>query len=546
MARSAYLSYEGWKITGRATVGGIEVPVTRVATEFAVNSIPRANITLALGRKADGTESSTNEVIAQSFKKLPTVVKLKFEPKSKRTAPGVFPSAGDEVPQGEFTIFEGMTAGLGYGRTPDRAGYMIDLEHWLADLNYSSSLSSGLHPANPLDLSFPGMLSTVSGDTAAGQSSGITPQALAAVMLGQNVIDDLWKNGILIWFQKLANTDTLADSAVTGNYFLSALLGGNPGKANDAALDALKRMVPSDAMPLKLIKSETSAAIDAIARNIKQQIADIKFENIWSRTLWDLLISFAQDFMFGVLPTVDSAYVVPWLPMQKNPWKTIRITSADRHELSGDTPRGLRSVALRTWKGWDAGANQDQNDITKTSREYGLGVYTNNNFPNGQLIVRDAPQWLGNVPHELAVDACRQPTDLIRSGPGAPAAAKKNGNSGADILKGLSPLMNAYAKAIYASEVFKSRQGPIYGKFRTDIAPGSAVRCELVDDGNGLGRYIFGNAVAVSSGVDCESLQAYTGFTLAHLRTEAENDNIGLANHPLYAQAWKGTRLVEV
>lgn len=515
-----------------------------MTTEFAVNTIPTASLVLSLGQSSRGIRSATHKVLEQSGKKQKAVVRLEITPKTVFTAAGTTAPDPDEIPEGEFVLFEGTTTGYGYQSLPDRRGFALNLEHWLSDLNYSSSLSAGLHPACPGDLSFPGFLRTVSGNT--NNASGLTPAGIAYKLLAADVADDLWKNGLYKWFKELASTDSLADVAQTGDYQLARLLGGRPDSPNSSALAALARMIPADAVPLKLIKPSSGPAATTIAENIKKQIAsEAGFESIWSRTIWDILVSHSAQFMFGIIPTVSSAYVVPWMPVQKKEWKTIFETAADRQSISGDTPRNLRAVALRTWGGWQGGAAMpDQSNPTRALRELGLGVYINPTVEDGQTLVRDAPKWLAEVNHELAVAVTNDPKKLLKSGPSGANAAPTTGYTGTEIMEGLSPVMNSFAKAIFAAEVFKMKQGAVYGRLRTDIAPGSSVKCNLVGGGDGLTDSIYGNAVGVITGVDCEALQAYTGFTLAHNRTEKENASLGLDDHPLYDKPWIGTRLV--
>jgi hypothetical protein len=542
---SRYLSYAGWKVRGRAIIGGIDVPISQFTVESAINTIPRASMVLSLGQDSFQRKSAAAQVLAKSSEKLKVEIKLTVTPESKLTTPGMKPPRPDELPEGEFTIFEGTTSGHGYESMPDRRGYVIQAEHWLADLNYSSSLSAGLHPNNPLDLSFPAFIRSVDPNTKSGTVSGLTAPGASISLLGPDVTQDLWAKGILVWFKTLAQTDNLADVLVTGNSQLARLLGNNPTQPNAIAANALNRMSPSDAVPLNLNNATNDIAALNIANNIKMKIASLKFEDIWSRTLWDLLVGFSADFMFAVVPTVDAAYVVPWMPMQKNPWKTIESSAADRQALSGDTPRSLRTVCLRTMASDFSASLPDQNNATQTMKELGLGVYTNPKLSDGQLLVRDAPDWLATVNHELALETAANPDNLIRSAPGAPNnAPQNNGYSGTAVMQGMSPVLNNFAKSIYLSEVLKLRQGSVYGRLRTDIAPGSALKCGLADAGDGISRYVHGNAVGVTISVDCDSLQAYTSFTLAHIRTEEQNDDLGLAAHPLYKDPWIGTRLV--
>jgi hypothetical protein len=86
------------------------------------------------------------------------------------------------------------------------------------------------------------------------------------------------------------------------------------------------------------------------------------------------------------------------------------------------------------------------------------------------------------------------------------------------------------------------------GKLRFDIAPGSVVAIETAPTDREAQDILFATVTQVAFAIDAERAAAGTSFTLAHIRTSAENEDPTLTSvrSPLYKAIWKGAPLAVV
>jgi hypothetical protein len=125
-------------------------------------------------------------------------------------------------------------------------------------------------------------------------------------------------------------------------------------------------------------------------------------------------------------------------------------------------------------------------------------------------------------------------------------------------LSGTKQLISdRFAEHWYKTELLQARYGEMSGKLRFDIAPGSIIKIEPPKNAmrelpdNSINMYA--TVVQVSYAINSEQAQAGTSFSLAHIRTEAENNDTQLTTcetcgnenrPPIYNKAWKGGPLV--
>ena len=114
----------------------------------------------------------------------------------------------------------------------------------------------------------------------------------------------------------------------------------------------------------------------------------------------------------------------------------------------------------------------------------------------------------------------------------------------------MKPVRDAYAQVVYGNEIIKGRQGTITGPLRFDIGVGSIIEFELPEDyhtpSTTENKYFYGTVIRVSSILDANSMIASTTFTVAHIRTYAEETNTNgfmIDYHPIYENKWIGNRL---
>lgn len=537
--------FRGRKFQLRAVVDQTEMEIIQFGADFELNTIPQGQIVLGLGRDADTLKAHPIHSKINSLRlKKPVQVYCKALPHGQDLpAPGNGPSDEDPPDNEEVLLFDGYTTGGAYQRGTAGAGYSISMEGWLADLAYSSAISKALHPASPAQLAFPAALQLVTPESGAATaaSSNLTGASLASTVLSVGVGGDLWKEGIKKWFELLCAQDHLATQG--------SLIGQQVGSSgpNSAALNALKRMDTGELRSpgLKIELGGAGAAMQQIDRNIKRIIAEETLESVAGHTLWDNLINLGSNFMFVVVPGVERAAVVPFLPILREPYKTIYANEYDDGQLSGAMPRVLRAVGLFGSKEWAGGPPIVGGDAAY--KEIGIGgIYEAPGTAGGLVLLKQAPLWLAGVAPEVYLENAPGPPVV----PAAPAPGVPGGVPGPppkDVMKGLNDAINKFAQAMYGMEVLKYRQGTMSGKFRTDIAPGSVVRIETAGEkfigaDDQFGQEMFACVTRVSLFVSSEGQKASTTFALAHCRGKDENnaDQTSMAAHPLYSTKWIG------
>lgn len=543
--------YRSRKVKLWCELDGVEMEIVRFGADYRLNSIPSGSVQLALGRRADTlAPHPIHSMIKRLRNKKPIKVWGQF------TSGGSFnfgPLNAEDPPDGETALlFDGYTTGPGYERGTSAASYTIGIEGWLADLAYSSAISKSLHPSSPSDLVFPAVMRAPTPETAAGAQAlgGMTGAVTAALFSNPQFYDDLWSNGLKLWFQALANQDHLAalgsPLAVTGSL--------GPNGPNTQALKALSRMNLGDmgSPALKLDLGGASASRLHIARNIQKELSRQTLETAAAQTMWDALIGMAGSFMFAVSPGIEKAAVVPLNPVLRKHYKTIYANEYDGGSLSGDMPRVLRAVGLfgsmRT-EGNSTPGGSDQPDF----RQIGIGGwYEPAGAADGLVLLRTIPGWLNGPAAELFLQPWIGRNALLfptAAAPNAPAGGPPP-STWSSVLAGMNDVINQFARSVYAGEVLKYRSGTLSGKFRTDIAPGSIIRLEtaaekFVGPADELGQFLFATVTQVSLFADAEASRAVTTLGLAHHRAEDENtaDATSMDRHPLYATSWSGGSL---
>jgi hypothetical protein len=536
--------FRGRKFQLRAVVDGTEMEIIQFGADYELNTIPSGQIVLGLGRDATTLKAHPIHSKINSLRlKRPVKVYCKALPHGQDLPPpGDGPSAEDPPDNEEVLLFDGYTTGGAYQRGTAGAGYSISMEGWLADLAYSSAISKALHPASPAQLAFPAALQLVTPESGAATaaSSNLTGASLASTVLNVPVGDDLWQKGIKKWFELLCEQDHLISQG--------SLIGQQVGSSgpNSVALEAIKRMDTGALLSpgLKIDTGGAGAALEHIDKNIKRIIAEETLESVAGHTLWDNLINLGSNFMFAVVPGVEKAAVVPFLPILREPYKTIYANEYDDAQLSGAMPRVLRAVGLFGSKEWAGGPPID---ATTAYKEIGIGgIYEAPDTKGGLVLLKQAPLWLAGVAPEVYLEGAVGPPIIpvapAPAGGGDPAKAPVR-----DVLKGLNAAINRFARAMYGMQVLAGRQGTLSGKFRTDIAPGSIVRIETAGEkfigaDDQFGQELFACVTRVSLFVTSEGQKASTTFALAHCRGKDENnaDQTSMAAHPLYSTKWIG------
>jgi len=197
--------------------------IVAISATFGLNSIPTASLTVAVGH--DARSGRTREATIHKLRKT-----LKPRDKAKVWLT-ISPTAGKttKMEDGRFLIFEGMLAGIGYQRSHNSANYVIQLIHWLDDLNNSSALNGKWFQNAPFLMAANAAFRALQKEGTAHSSVPII-DANSEFINKSNIQSDLWAEVIKPIFKKIAEWEVPSSGDAN----------------NDAALEALKRIPAGD------------------------------------------------------------------------------------------------------------------------------------------------------------------------------------------------------------------------------------------------------------------------------------------------------------
>lgn len=597
--------------------------------EFELNAIPTANVSVAIGRRADNVNLAANihNYVDQMQLQLPARVWC--------LATWLSPFVHAPIitwPNSKFKIFEGYVTGSGFRRTTNGAELSLALTHWLTDLNFSSALSKQSHPLNPSQLYLePNFV--VGKNQSGGASFGgtipgmIGPQLALPFFLSQTVVNDFWggasvtdpvsgnpaANGLKAWLLRLTTFDRL-----NAGQIFSLTVGATPGQistlrptVNWEACRALSRFEPNAQGPGftevgYVYGTPLAMVIDtdlntAIANSIGVEIGTEGLEGYSNVTLWDKLAGqFHTNYMFSVVPLVEKALVVPFVPGLSScnsntlVHRELSVREYESIELSAVMPRPLRAVGVLIGKNFNAGAGLDlspggntapfidtiggwfdkmSTNLLNNGSPGCQAVAVDLRYNEGLIMFKQGPRWMSNVvsnwaytPHSTGFLGGAGIRTISSIGAGVAATyTSLNGVVGPNprnLFKKAEAVWNSYARTLYLHEVLKGRQGTITGPVRFDIAPGSSIRVEATEDKyvqalqfpededpcSMESRHFFWcQVLRVSITIDCQNLRGFTTYYVSHIRNENENMDPATSTgiHPLWQKCqWAGCSLL--
>jgi len=540
--------------------------ISMFQSNWGLNEIPQATCALAIGREAsDGLTVANVHSYIDKFKVM-TKATVHFTPYGDW-------DDGEPWPAGEQVIFEGRVTGTGFQKTSGGAQFVVNLIHWLSDLDFGSALTTRSHPTNPAQYTFPAIVSPlVSGGTNTGVpiSGGIAQTSEAgALSEPTNIKKDLWGKTIKPLLCALALEENVEISADLAQCV------GDDVEASEVVLAALKRIESSAAgdvdntdcdlerscytEPLSLLLGNAGAP-ESVAEAIVDALMRDTIESFNNTTMWGKIIgSYAKSFAFAVVPQVTKCLVVPFTGgLRKTYCKKIAATDYVSISLSGKLSRPLRAIVINGSTGSDTGLGANAGN----PREFGggiVGCFAPEDLTEGMILFENAPRWLSGVPSGGHSSA--RSTGLA-SGAGTSSAttpaeddselvSNKEGKTQEELYRDVTSMYNGWAHTAFVARQLAGRTGSLHGKLRFDIAPGSSVvidgSSERFIEGDQTARQLYATVVRVSFRLDAESHTAGTGFNFAYCRTKAENedDKTSLEKHPLYETSFLGAPLID-
>lgn len=537
------MSAPNWCVTDLQSDGvltlelaGRVFPVVQYVGSFAVNEIPTASCMLAVGRNTRSPGAAASSPAHRALLSVPRYAHavVRFRPLGEAT-PTARWSGGSRV------IFDGRFTGLGLRRASGKIYLVAHLTHWLVDLAGSSTLSADSHPSTPLQLTDPAVFEPVAGAAGASRLPVYLHEHVGYAVAHDAVKRDLWEaiKGLLC---ALANRKRTEPGCTTC---------GPSGTRNDLALAALRRIegggkacgkAPSaHHRPLALQTRGIEEVTDSVVDALQAQGVDS-----WAgMTFWDALVGGVFPlFNLVLLPRVDTAIVAADAPTIRASYRAIEPEDQDSFDLSGLIARPLAGVGVFARYDGRTGAA-----LGESGEPCAGGCFTVPpvaGAPPGAMLYVGAPAWLTGV---SAAEVPPPGTHHVETAT-TPAKKKAVKKSWVDQI---GDLYRDYAQAVFVAQELRGRTGPLSGRLRFDLCPGSRVvvrsRPErFLGGADDLAIEMHGSINRVTIAVNAESGAASTAFQLTHLRTAWENaqDRASVAAHPLYGRdVFLGAPLVD-
>ena len=543
-------NYRALKLMLDAEIAGVafDKDCVQFSSTFEMNSIPAGALNVAVGVDSKtGNPAKIHKVMQQIKYNAPAKVWLTVQEYNRQ---GV---AANDLRDGRYLVFDGYATGIGWMRATGGASCIINLQHWLADLDHTSALSGVSHPGNPSDWTYSSSFrEVVLGAEGAAGAGGLplwcpVPGGQDAALVTN--LKQFWGGLLKPWLINIAKESD-------GNALDPRLPGGAAAANANAAVAAaaLERII---ANPELAIDTDGVDDGEAIASGIRHALGRETWQAWANTTIWGKLVGeWSPAYWFAIVPRVENAMVVPFCGgLRGTPFREILTSEYNQCELSAALPRGLRAVGIIHPVGMSCGGSQDVAGI-QASRTGLAACWNPTPYTGGIVLLKEPPRWLCDptepyiagyaVTGDAGHGAVGTVFDQQGVGKDAEGAAARDPAKTENDMK---TMLQRVAQQWFAAEMLKGRVGELSGRLRFDVAPGSQVRVWLGSSGNhgsdDLAAPLYGTVARVSSVINAEMQKAGTAFALAHLRTETENkdDRYSVAKPPLYEEPWSGATL---
>lgn len=522
--------------------------IVSISASFGLNTVPMASLVVATGREAKQSgKLATIHTARQKLRPGDAVkVTLTVTAHDGQTS---------KLEPGTYVIFVGKYAGMGYQRSYNHANYVLHLMHWLDDLNQGSMLNGNWFPGAPYDMGQNGLYVAL-GPTQEGQAGGDRGHPVPKIDAEGRFINlttiqrDLWGSAIKPVFDKIAK------------WPVPRYQDGNRNqneRDNKFVIDALRRMPGRGApyyTPLKL--DMTGLKSLNVANAVRSALTKDALDSFAYTTFWNKLVGeYAPQFYFAISPAAEFALPVPFFAGLSTPYKTITADEYNYSNFNASQVSVLESVDIFYNAQSDSGLQQGTTlpGAPKPSYKLVPGFYPprnkQQNKRRGLKLIKEPPSWMTNIFPGPAYSTRTTGIGAEGKDTCSPAWGNKQmppgfvGADEANLEIKTSDALTRFAEHWYKTEVLYQRHGEMSGKLRFDIAPGSVVGIETADYDLGMRDTLLATVTQVSYVINAEQATAGTSFTLAHIRSSAENQEETLTRDrpPLYLSPWKGAPL---
>lgn len=505
--------------------GAVALPLTRFSSQFALNSIPQANCSIALGVDAKfGNESTIHSVLSSQLQyripaKVYAKVKVLYEENNANLKIGKDKIFNDNY----FVLFDGYMSGSGYRRSGNAIEYTVSLEHWLSDLAIASGMSQDIQPGTADDFVYP---ATYYNPELAGAGL-IIPKEASWAALTAAVDNDVWEaiSAFLLEICTESQPVGLGDTYADGSSF----------RNNEPAAKALGRFITS--APYQSMR--LSGTSGTVSNRISEMIMAKVMSTYVGNSLWDNLIVFSSALLFNVVPLIEKAVVGQKNPNLRGVSNTVYAGEVFSFDLSTNMPKFISGVVLKN--------HQSAGNTFFTAQSAQPG-FDKRNLTVGSYFIEDQE---GTVVFQMSPEWLIDPATPETSPPlPQPMAAQQPGgvnqaNAG-QVAQTMREFGNKFAQAMYGNEVLKYRNGQMAGRLRLDICPGSIIKVEASTNNaiasDQLNNTIVAHVDSVAIYLDAAAGQASTSFGLSSIRYDHENNsgNLTIDSNPMYAGSFNG------
>jgi hypothetical protein len=508
--------------------------IVSMSASFALNTIPTASLIVAVGNRVNGTGGITKATIHDAKSK------LQMRDKVKVTL-DIIPGA--KLQSGSYTVFEGYYAGIGYQRSHNNANYVLNLVHWLDDLNNSSAINGNWFPGAPFDYAQQALYDGSVNDRV--NAFGPAPAIGVRRANVANLTRDLWGDVIKPIFEELGKFG--------GGATQSRLPpGADPRDRNDAAEAAFEKIPGASPNYVPLSLALDSADNQNIASSIASYFDKTIGESFVQNSIWAKLVGeYAADFLFAISPAVSWAVPIPFCGGLR--WtagdKVIRASEYSYASFNANMSQIIESVNVYYPLVSETNlANGSGPPNRKISYYRPCAEWPDKNAQNkrGLKLFKEPPRWgteIGSSGLNAGNSSGNARLTVAPDGGGTALAPGLRDTASA--VLGVRPIMQRFAKHWYMSEILKQRYGELSGPLRFDIAPGSIVKIEMpIRDRRQEANptdFLYASVMSVSFAINAERGNAGTSFAIAHTKTEEEMSSASqyaTDTPPMYANKW--------
>lgn len=531
------------------------------AANFALNKIPSARVSVAVGRDAHTLKRA---MIHDTVDKLKILKRAQIILCPKGQWNHCDPLDGPRwTAAGEQVIFDGYLTGVGYRKSRGTMQFSVSLIHWLADLGFSSALSNQSHPGNPSRFRWLAAWGQL-GNTVTKRNSFISTFTADALFIPESIATDFWERSIHQFFCALSAEDILD---VVGPEYCHGM-GGSNEEAQAALARIETHLAAAEApgttcedgagspywKPLPMVRG---SVFNNIAKSISADMRNRTIDSFFSSTLWDKLVGdIGPRYKFSLVPKVQTAQIVPFVPGLRTTFDqefgngvVLDVRDISYIDSSSFIPRPLRAVGIIQGASPSSTGALGADVLTELG-----GCFAPDINMKGTVIYLQPPSWLANAPYHAHSPSktLLAPVPSSSTTPQAPGGAvgDETGETPNSTINQMGDYYDRAARYEFVQEMLRGRYAVIQGKLRFDIAPGTNISILNRDppflDLDGLSGDMVGSVVRVGIALNAESGVAGTSFQLDNVRTMNENtdDRTSIAAHPLYSTIFSGAPLL--